>query len=79
VIQVSYTDARAYARTRGGALLTGEQWDAAVATPGVQAPAARFEWVESPDENKQVRQRGKSQTRPDQPQPDVTFRMAKSP
>jgi eukaryotic-like serine/threonine-protein kinase len=79
VIQVSYTDARAYAKTRGGYLLTGDQWDAAVTAPGVQTAAALFEWVESPDENKQVRQRGKSQTRPDQPQPDVTFRMAKTP
>jgi hypothetical protein len=79
VIQVSYNDARVYAKTRGGYLLTSDQWDAAVATAGVQASAGLFEWVESPDENKQVRQRGKTQTRPDQPQPDVTFRMAKPP
>jgi hypothetical protein len=37
-----------------------------------------FEWVESPDErNKLVRQVGKSVVRPDRPQKDVTFRMAK--
>jgi eukaryotic-like serine/threonine-protein kinase len=79
VVQVSYTDARAYARTRGGQLLTSEQWDAAIAASGVAAPAALFEWVESAADAKQVRQRGKTQDRPDQPQPDVTFRMAKSP
>jgi len=36
-----------------------------------------FEWVESPEGKREVRQRGKTQTRPDKGQPDVTFRVAK--
>jgi serine/threonine-protein kinase len=80
VVQVSYTDARAYASTRGGRLLTSAEWDAALAAPGVLPAGELFEWVDSPtDDNKQVRQRGKSLPRPDQPQPDVTFRMARTP
>jgi serine/threonine-protein kinase len=83
VVMVSYNDARAYASTRGGKLLTPDEWDAALSTPGVQAAGDLLEWVESPegsdDKTKQVRQRGKSLPRPDQGQPDVTFRMAKPP
>jgi serine/threonine protein kinase len=78
VVMVSYDFARSYAATRGGRLLTSEEWDSAVTTPGFQASSELFEWIESPDENNRVvRQRGKSQVRPDEPQKDVTFRMAK--
>jgi tRNA A-37 threonylcarbamoyl transferase component Bud32 len=78
VVMVSYTQARSYANTRGGRLLTGDEWDSAVATPGVQVSGDLLEWVESPDESKRTaRQRGKSAVRPDKEQPDVTFRMAK--
>jgi hypothetical protein len=39
-----------------------------------------LEWVESPDESNRIaRQRNKSVVRPDRPQKDVTFRMAKQP
>jgi formylglycine-generating enzyme required for sulfatase activity len=44
---VSYNDARAYARTRGGKLLTPDEWDAALSTPGVQPAGDLLEWVES--------------------------------
>jgi hypothetical protein len=78
VAMVSYDYARSYARTRGGRLLTSEEWDSAALTPGFRVSGDLFEWVESPDDNNRVvRQRGKSQVRPDQPQKDVTFRMAK--
>jgi eukaryotic-like serine/threonine-protein kinase len=78
VVMVSYDFARSYAATRGGRLMTSEEWDSAAATPGFQVPGALFEWIESPDENNRVvRQRGKSQVRPDEPQKDVTFRLAK--
>ena len=80
VVMVSYNDARAYANTRGGKLLTSEQWDSAARTPGVQA-GELFEWVESPevidDRSKLVRRPSGSASRADQPWPDVTFRMAR--
>jgi hypothetical protein len=77
VVMVSYNEARSYATTRGGRLLTSAEWDSAATTPGVRA-SDLFEWVESPDENNRIaRQRGKSVVRPDRPQKDVTFRMAK--
>ena len=80
VIDVSYNEARSYATTRGGRLLTSEEWDAATVTPGVQLAGDLLEWIDSPDESKRAaRQRGKSQIRTDQPQPDVTFRLARSP
>jgi formylglycine-generating enzyme required for sulfatase activity len=79
VVMVSYTQARSYAQTRGGRLLSGDEWDSAVNTPGVQ-PGELLEWIESPDaNNRTVRQRGKTAVRPDDAQPDVTFRMAKLP
>jgi hypothetical protein len=75
---VSYNDARAYARTRGGKLLTSDEWDSAIKTPGVQISGDLLEWIESPDEKARlVRQPGKTLTRPDRPQADVTFRMAR--
>jgi serine/threonine-protein kinase len=80
VVMVSYNEARSYAQTRGGWLLKSEQWDSAATTSGVQVSSDLYEWIESPDENvKMVRQRGRSQTRRDEPQHDVTFRMAKPP
>ncbi|HEX3478466.1 MAG TPA: serine/threonine-protein kinase [Kofleriaceae bacterium] len=83
VVMVSYNDARAYANTRGGKLLSPDEWDAALSTPGVQAAGGLLEWVESPEsgdeKTKLVRQNGQSLPRPDQAQADVTFRMAKPP
>jgi serine/threonine-protein kinase len=82
-VMVSYNDARAYADTRGGKLLTPDEWDAALSTPGVQAASGLWEWVDSPasadEKTKAVRRNGQSQPRPDQGHPDVTFRMAKPP
>jgi eukaryotic-like serine/threonine-protein kinase len=78
VVMVSYNEARSYAQTRGGRLLTSDEWDSASTTPGFQVSGDLLEWVESPDEkNKAARQHGKSVVRPDKPQKDVTFRMAK--
>jgi len=80
VVMVTYNEARSYARTRDGRLLTSDEWDSAIATPGVEVSSDRFEWVESPEENvKRVRRRSLSQTRPDQAQVDVTFRVARPP
>jgi hypothetical protein len=77
VVMVSYNEARSYATTRGGRLLSSEEWDSAAATPGVRLGDA-LEWVRSDDENNRIaRQKGKSIARPDKPQKDVTFRMAK--
>jgi len=74
---VSYTEARSFARTRGGRLLTSEEWNSASTTPGFRVSGDLLEWVESPDDGKIARQHGKSIVRPDKPQMDVTFRMAK--
>jgi len=80
VVMVSYNEARSYAKTRGGRLMTSDEWDLAAATPGFRVAGELLEWVESPDENtKLVRQRGRSVMRPDREQKDVTFRMAKQP
>jgi hypothetical protein len=77
VVMVSYNEARSYAQTRGGRLLTSDEWDSAAMTPGFQVSGDLLEWVESPDDQKLVRQRGKSATRLDTAQKDITFRMAK--
>jgi serine/threonine protein kinase len=81
VIDLSYTEAKSYAMTRGRRLLTPEEWDAASVTPGfVVAGKSILEWVESPDEKKRIaKQHGKTETRPDAKQKDVTFRTGKSP
>jgi serine/threonine-protein kinase len=78
VVNVSYTEAKSYVKTRGGRLLTAEEWDRAAVTPNFTAPADLLEWVDSPDEkNKTVHAHGKTTTKPDARQKDVTFRMAK--
>ncbi len=76
-VQVSYDGARSYASTRGGRLLRSDEWDAAVVTPGVVVADGIFEWVESPEGKRTVRQHGKIVQRPDKEQKDVTFRVAK--
>ena len=55
VVLVSYNEARSYAETRGGRLLTTDEWDAAATTPGFHVADELFEWVESPDEQAQGR------------------------
>ncbi|MGE0548000.1 MAG: protein kinase [Kofleriaceae bacterium] len=78
VVNVSYADARSYVKTRDGRLLTAAELEAALATPGITSAGNLFEWVASPDEKKlTVRQGAKSQTRPDQKQRDVTFRVGR--
>ena len=76
VVMVSYNEARSYAQTLGFRLLTSDEWDSAITTPGVRVAGDLLEWVESPADTKQVRQRGKTETRPDTPQKDITFRIA---
>jgi serine/threonine protein kinase len=78
VVMVSYNEARSYAKTRGGRLLSNDEWSSAEATPGFGLSGELFEWVESPDDKRRmVRQHGKAAVRPDTRQNDVTFRMAK--
>jgi hypothetical protein len=81
VTNVSYTEAKSFATTRpGGRLLTSAEWDAAAVTSGFVVEDGVFEWVDSPDEKKRiVRHHGKTATRPDQKQKDVTFRTARNP
>jgi hypothetical protein len=80
VILVTYNEARSFVATRGGRLLTAEEWDSAAVTPGVRLADDLLEWVESPDGNNRiVRGRGQRETRPDKPHKDVTFRMARQP
>jgi serine/threonine-protein kinase len=80
VVMVSYTEAKSYALTHGGRLLTGDEWLAASTTPGFIIEPGLSEWVESIDEKKKtIRGQGKPQTRPDAKQKDVTFRTARNP
>ena len=80
VVELSYTEAKSYALTRGRRLLTPEEWDAASVTPGfVVAGKGILEWVDSPDEKKIAKQHGKSETFPDAKQKTVTFRTGKNP
>src|SRR5512140_1349063 len=76
VVMVSYDGARSFASTRGGRLLRTEEWDAATNSPGVVVVDGVFEWVESPEGKRTVRQHGKTVIRPDKEQRDVTFRVA---
>jgi len=57
--------------------LRSDEWDAATTTPGVVVADGVFEWVESPEGKRTVRQHGKTLVRPDAAQKDVTFRVAK--
>lgn len=78
VVLVSYDGARSFARTRAGRLLRNEEWDAATATPGVVVSDRNFEWVESPEGSRTIRQRGKTEVRDSGAgQGDVTFRVAR--
>ncbi len=77
VTMISYDQARSYAGTRGGRLLRGDEWDAAAALPGFSAADGLSEWVESPEGKREVKKKGGGGVRPDGPQKDVTFRMAK--
>ncbi|MBZ0236354.1 MAG: SUMF1/EgtB/PvdO family nonheme iron enzyme, partial [Deltaproteobacteria bacterium] len=78
VVNAPYNFAKAYAQTAGKRLLTSEEWEAAVVTPGVIASPTQLEWV-SPAVGKEapVRAPGKAATRPLAGQKDVTFRLAK--
>lgn len=78
VTNVTYTEARSYVKTRGGRLLTSQEWERAAVTPNFTVRDGLLEWVDSPDEKqKTVRAHGKTATRPDAKQKDVTFRMAR--
>jgi serine/threonine protein kinase len=80
VVELSYTEAKSYALTRGRRLLTPDEWDAASVTPGfVVAGKGVLEWVDSPDERKRMaKQHGKTEVRPDAKHKDVTFRTGKN-
>jgi eukaryotic-like serine/threonine-protein kinase len=81
VTHCAYNLARAYAQAVTKRLLTSDEYDAALATPGVEAaPAGMWEWVQADGAGgtKEVRAPGRSRTRkPQTAQPDVTFRLAR--
>ena len=78
VTNITYTEAKSYVKTRGGRLLTSQEWERAAVTPNFTVRDGLFEWVDSPEEKqKTVRAHGKTLNRPDGKQKDVTFRMAK--
>jgi hypothetical protein len=78
VTNVSYTEAKSYVKTKGGRLLTAQEWERAAVTPNFTVRDGLLEWVSSPEEKKKtVRAHGKIDTRPDAKQKDVTFRMAR--
>lgn len=78
VTGVAYNFARAFAQAAEAGLLTPDEYDAALATPGVEAaPQGMWEWVDASDTGtkKTVRAPGKKATRPQTGQKDVTFRL----
>src|SRR3569623_2594312 len=77
VTKLSYAPARSYAGTRGGRLLRADEWDAAAALPSFVTAAGLSEWVERPEGTREVKKQAGGGPRPDGPQKDVTFRMAK--
>jgi formylglycine-generating enzyme required for sulfatase activity len=78
VVMIGYDEARSFAHTRGGRLLRGDEWGSAAATPGFLAPGGdTYEWIESVEGKREVRQRGKAQPRSDKGGKDVTFRVVK--
>jgi len=77
VVMVSYNEARFVRQDARRPAAHQRRVDSAVKTPGFHASGDLLEWVESPDDKKLVRQGGKAMTRPDTPQKDITFRMAK--
>ena len=78
VTGVAYNFARAYAQSAGRRLLTADEYDAALATPGVEAaPPGLWEWVDAGEgDQKTVRRPGDAAKRPQTGQKDVTFRLA---
>jgi len=77
VVNVGYDEARAYAASRGGRLLTEEEWDAATVTPNVVVDPSLLEWIDSNTDKRIAHQHGKSEPRDGKPAKDVTFRVAK--
>ncbi len=78
VVNAPYSFARAYAQKVDKRLLTAEEWEAAVITPGVIASPAQFEWV-APAVGKEapVRAPGRAAMRPQTGQKDVTLRLGR--
>ena len=76
VVNAPYNFAKAYAQTVGKRLLTDDEWQAAIKTPGVIAQPSLHEWI-APAAGKQapVRAPGKQATRPLGGHKDVTFRL----
>jgi hypothetical protein len=79
VTNVTYTEARSFATTRGGRLPTAEEWEAATHAPGFSVTGGISEWVDSPGDTKIIRNRDATAIRPDGRHPDVTFRTARDP
>lgn len=73
-----YNFAKAYAQTVGKRLLTDDEWQAAVTTPGVITSPTMFEWI-APAVGKQapVRALGKAANRSQSAHKDVTIRLGK--
>ncbi len=76
VVSAPYNFAKAYAQTVGKRLVTSDEWEAAVSTPGVIASPSMFEWT-APAVGKQapVRAPGKQALRAQSGHKDVTFRL----
>jgi serine/threonine-protein kinase len=80
VVNVAYDEAVAYARRRGGRLLTTAEWPVALATPGF-GPAG-WEWVwagvdDGTPVERPVRNAGEDGRRPRNGAADTTFRVAR--
>lgn len=79
VTGVAYNFARAYAQAADKRLLRADEFEAALATDGVVAPAGLWEWVDAdgtPKGRNEVRAPGKRETRAQTGHKDVGFRLA---
>ncbi|MBK9037276.1 MAG: protein kinase [Myxococcales bacterium] len=78
VVNAPYNFAKAYAQTVGKRLLTDEEWQAAVITPGVIASPSQYEWI-APAVGKQapVRAPGKQAMKPLAGGADITVRLGR--
>lgn len=76
LVAVSLRAARNYAQRQGARLLTAQQWDAAMTTPGFVTAVGLFEWVDGAKTGN-ARKPGVASTRGDRGHLDVTFRLVK--
>ncbi len=82
VTQLSFSNAQSYARTKGKALPSKEQWLAALSVRDFQSRLGLWEWIDSKNNSKTrhgsravINKKGKTAKRKSRPYKDVGFRL----